>query len=52
MRGKVAKGLRDLVYGDHSLKVREYRKGMNGQIVAVGHRRKYQLAKKDFKVNG
>jgi len=46
MRGKKAKKIRKLIYGDHSLQQKEYKKDLNGAIHCVGLRHDYKEAKK------
>ncbi len=46
MRGKVAKKLRRLVYGDYSIREKQYVPGRN---VLAGRRATYQTAKKNYK---
>ena len=46
MRGKKAKQIRRLIYGDYSYRLKRYRTKDNGQIVSIGHRSAYQKAKK------
>lgn len=49
MRGKVAKAIRKLVYGDRSLRQREYRRHpQRGSIHADPFRHDYQDAKKYY----
>jgi hypothetical protein len=49
MRGKVAKRLRNIVYGrDYSPRDRNYATAKNGARIDVGLRRKYQNLKKDY----
>ena len=54
MRGATAKALRRKVYGDFSIRVRQYewaydKKGTPTHIVTVGLRRRYQAAKHSWK---
>ena len=51
MRGKVAKALRKLTYGEYSPRssIREYVQMRNGVIVAKDRRRMYQDAKTRYK---
>jgi hypothetical protein len=48
MRGKRAKQIRKLVYGDFSPRFREYRRSKGG-IVADDRRRRYQMIKRNMK---
>ena len=49
MRGKVAKLLRRIVYGEYSPRVRKYSRLVTGQVVAIERRGVYQRAKKRYK---
>ena len=49
MRGKKAKKIRSVVYGDYSTKTRAYRRKPDGSIVDFGRRGEYQKFKRWFK---
>ena len=46
MRNKKAKAIRKQVYGDYSHRLRKYIQLKSGQIINVGLRAKYKIAKK------
>ncbi len=48
MRGTRAKQIRKLIYGDMSLKVRQYYTYPNGQVIRDDTRRQYQKAKEVY----
>jgi len=49
MRNKVAKKLRKIVYGDMSIKNRQYAQSRDGNIIADVRRRMYQNLKREYK---
>ena len=49
MRGKVAKKLRKIVYGDMALRSTRYRQDATKAIFCTGHRGLYKIIKKMYK---
>lgn len=49
MRGTRAKRIRQAIYGDLSLRLRQYHKLNSGQVVREERRQLYQRTKKEWK---